>query len=462
MAKNAIETDLSILLIDDEKVALDSVGKMLKRMGFTVFCADRAEKGLLLFQEEEIDIVISDIKMPGMDGIELVRRLKEQPRDIEVILITAHGDLDIAVEALKAGSFDFLTKPVKMKELLTCLQRTQRYQEVHREKERIQQRLELMLRTGEASRQPYEIVGESRVMQNVLQQVERVAQAERTTVLITGESGTGKELIARAIHRQSPRASGPFISVNCTAIPENLLESELFGHEKGAFTDAREQKKGLFELGSGGTFLLDEIGDMAPLMQTKLLRVLEERKIRPVGGEREAEVDVRLISATNQDLGMLMEEGRFRQDLYYRVKVFTIEVPPLRTRGDDVLLLAYYFLQEFAQELRKKIDHIDPGAQALLKGYEFPGNVRELRNLIERAAILCEGSSLKLGDLQVSDAEEREMEAAETNSLTLAEIEKRAIQAALRRADGKKIEAARSLGIDINALSRRMKKYSIN
>ena len=469
---NKTESDLRILLIDDEEVTLRSLGKrVLERVGYQVLYADSAEKGLQVFQEEEVDIVISDIKMPGMDGIELLRRIKEQPRDVEVILITAHGDMEIAVEALKAGAFDMLTKPIGMQEMIASLQRTRRYQEVRREKEQIQRQLELLLRSGGESREQHEIIGESRAVKEVQQLIAKVAQTDQTTVLIQGESGTGKELVARAIHRQSPRAAKPFISINCTAIPENLLESELFGHEKGAFTDAREQKKGLIELGNEGTLFLDEIGDMNLSAQAKILRVLEERQVRRVGGDREIEVDVRLISATNQDLQTLVEEGRFRQDLYFRLNVFNIDLPPLRKRGDDVLLLAHHFLYQLAREFRKEVTSIKPAAQALLKGYAFPGNVRELRNIIERAIILCEGKQLRAenvsdrigGPVQVSvDVEGKDVIDLEEGSLDLEEIEKRAIQAALRRAEGKKAEAARFLDVHDDALRRRMKKYNID
>jgi DNA-binding NtrC family response regulator len=281
-------------------------------------------------------------------------------------------------------------------------------------------------------------------------------------VLIYGESGTGKELVARAIHEGSARASAPFIAVNCTAIPETLLESELFGHERGAFTDAREARKGVFELGAGGTLFLDEVGDMSLASQAKVLRALEERTVRRVGGGRDIPVDVRLVSATHQDLRRLIEAGRFRQDLYFRLNVFTIPLPPLRERGDDVLLLAYHFLKQFAAELRKEVQRIEPPAQALLRRYPFPGNVRELRNLIERAVILCEGASLterEFADLMPRAGGEEAGLSGE--SLDLAGLEERAIREALRRADGNQTEAAKLLGIGHDALRYRMKRYGM-
>ena len=399
-----------------------------------------------------------------------------------------------------------------VKEMSACLQRTRRYQEVRREKERVQQRLEILQRSQGGPQEGEEFIGESQAIQSTRALIARVARAEQTTVLITGESGTGKELVARAIHRQSARESGPFVSINCAAISENLLESELFGHEKGAFTDAREQKKGIFELAEGGTVFLDEIGDMSFSAQAKILRVLEERRIRRVGGNREIAVDVRLISATNQDLQARISAGRFRQDLYFRLNVFTLPLSPLRERGDDVLLLAYHFLQQYIREFRKEITAIDPAAQEVLRRYRFPGNVRELRNVIERAIILCEGSSLRVEDFQVSLPEEGKSVALqedaldsvefpqtvkelrqlmeqviaahessgpkirdvrisatekggpivpEEGTLDLTELEKRAVQAALHRAHSKKVEAASYLGITLNALNRRIRKYGI-
>jgi two-component system, NtrC family, response regulator AtoC len=467
---NEPEADLRILLIDDEEVTLRSLGqRVLERMGYQVLYADNGEKGLQVFAEEEIDIVISDIKMPGMDGIELLRRLKGQPQDVEVILITGHGDMDMAVEALKAGAFDMLTKPIEVQEIITVLQRTRRYQEMCREKERIQQELELLRRSGREAGEEGEIIGESKAIQRVQELIGRVAGAEQTTVLIQGESGTGKELVARAIHRQSSRADRPFVSINCTAIPEHLLESELFGHEKGAFTDAREQRKGLIELAHGGTLFLDEIGDMSLPAQAKILRVLEERRVRRVGGDREIAVDVRLISATNQDLQAWVEEGRFRRDLYFRLHVFNIDLPPLHRRGDDVLLLAHHFLYEVAREFRKEVKGIDPAAQAMLKGYSFPGNVRELHNIIERAVILCEGQVVKVEQLPdgigdpkpISNGGDNEEGGSLPGSLDLEELEAWAIREALRRTDGKKVEAARHLGINDDALRRRMRKHGI-
>ena len=458
------ERELKILLIDDEEVVHQSIGSFLERMGYQVLHAMDGRKGMEWMAGEQVDIVVSDIKMPGMDGIDLLREINRRALDVEVILITGHGDLKLAIEALRQGAFDFFTKPIRLEELIASLERTRRYQEVRREKDRIQRRLEELLRSG-GEVEDGAIIGESRAIREVMDLIDRVACSERTTVLITGESGTGKELVARAIHRKSPRSRAPFVTLNCTAIPENLLESELFGHERGAFTDARNARRGLFELAHGGTLFLDEIGDMSLAAQAKILRVLEDRRVRRVGGSREIEIDTRLIAATHQDLRGLMKEGRFREDLYFRLNVFTIHLPPLRERGDDVLLLAYHFLKECTAECRKEIVRIDPEVQDLLRSYSFPGNVRELRNLIERAVILCDGSSLTVrefsGLASRRDAEEESFSSKEEETLDLSVLEARAIRSALRRTGNNQTQAARLLGIGHDALRYRLKKYGI-
>jgi two-component system, NtrC family, response regulator AtoC len=457
------ENSLRLLLIDDEEIIHRSVGRFLENMGYQILHAYSGREGLEVFFEQGADILISDIKMPDMDGIELLDKLNKQAADVEVILITGHGDLTTAIQAMRNGAFDFFNKPVEMEELIASLERTQRYRALRREKDRIQQQLEAFLRSDAGQLRAGEIIGESQGILDLLELVEKVASTERTTVLLQGESGTGKELVARAIHRNSARAEAPFVSINCTAIPDNLFESELFGHEKGAFTDAKGIRKGMFELSDGGVIFLDEIGDMDLAAQAKLLRVLEERCIRRVGGTREIPVDVRLIAATNQHLKQLVEEGKFREDLFFRLNVFPIAVPPLRERGDDVLLLAYHFLRQFAEEIRKNITHIEPEVQEIFKMYSFPGNVRELRNIIERAVILCDGSRLTVRefiDLARSRDETRE-EPDEEMQFDLGELEERAIRAAMAKVDNNQTDAARLLNIGHDALRYRLKKYGI-
>jgi two-component system, NtrC family, response regulator AtoC len=455
--------DLNLLLIDDEEVIHRSVGTFLEKMGCKVTHAFNGKEGLELFFSSGADIIISDISMPGLDGIELLDRLQSSGADVEVILITGNGDTEAAIAALRHGAFDFFNKPVKLPELIASLERTRRYQAMRREKGRIQEQLEVLMRSGETV-QNSGIIGESLVIKKALNLVDKVAEAERTTVLIRGESGTGKELFARALHERSPRADKPFVTLNCTAVPETLFESELFGHEKGAFTDAKSARKGMFELSAGGTLFLDEIGDMSVAAQAKILRALEERRVRRVGGEREIPIDVRLVTATHQDLQQMQEEGTFRQDLFFRLNVFTIDLPPLRSRGDDILLLSYHFLKQFATELGKDIVHIDSGAQKLLKSYPFPGNIRELRNLMERAVILCEGDQLSSRDFaELATASPGEITGGDDEtSFDLAELEERAIRRALAKADSNQTEAARYLGIGHDALRYRLKKYNIN
>ena len=458
------ESQLTLLLIDDEEIIHKSVGEFLVKMGYQVLHAYNGEEGLQVFTEEGADIVISDIKMPGLNGLDLLREFEQRGADVDVILITGNSEMDTAIEALRRGAFDFFNKPVKLQELIASLERTKRYQAVRREKDRIQKQLELLQRSSGGVPEQSEIIGESQSIKDALALVDKVSEAERTTVLIRGESGTGKELFARAIHDQSPRAQAPFVSLNCTAIPETLLESELFGHEKGAFTDAKNSRKGMFELSAGGTLFLDEIGDMSPMAQAKILRALEERQVRRVGGDREISIDVRLITATHQDLHQLQEAGKFRQDLYFRLNVFSIELPPLRTRGDDILLLAYHFLHQFATEFGKNVDRIDANAQKMLRTYHFPGNIRELRNIIERAIILCEGTDLTMrefAELPGLGGDDIPF-SSEDEVLDIAALEERAIRQALRKAGNNQTEAARHLGIGHDALRYRLKKYGIN
>ena len=458
----ASSTRLRLLLIDDDEIVRRTVGRFLEKLGHEVLDESSAAEGLARFEAEAPDVIISDVRMPGLDGIELLRQLKERDADVEVILITGHGDMETAIEALREGAFDFHNKPVRMEELAASLERTQRFQALRRERDQALAQLQSLER-AEAPLLGDAVVGESRAMRQVAELVAKVAGTERTTVLIRGESGTGKELVARAIHRKSARSGAPFISINCTAVPDSLLESELFGHEKGAFTDARTTRKGMFEVSDGGTLLLDEVADMSPASQAKILRALEERAIRRVGGVREIPVDVRLLASTNQDLDALQADGRFRQDLFFRLNVFTIHLPPLRERGDDVLLLAYHFLGQYAREFRKDVRRLDPGAEAILQSYHFPGNVRELRNLVERAVILCEGTALTARELRdLQDAAAPADGPASGGELNLAALEESAIAEALEQTGHNQRRAAELLGIGDDALRYRIRKYGLS
>ena len=481
------ENSLRLLLIDDEEIIHRSVGRFLENMGYQILHAYSGREGLEVFFEQGADILISDIKMPDMDGIELLDKLNKQAADVEVILITGHGDLTTAIQAMRNGAFDFFNKPVEMEELIASLERTQRYRALRREKDRIQQQLEAFLRSDAGQLRAGEIIGESQGILDLLELVEKVASTERTTVLLQGESGTGKELVARAIHRNSARAEAPFVSINCTAIPDNLFESELFGHEKGAFTDAKGIRKGMFELSDGGVIFLDEIGDMDLAAQAKLLRVLEERCVRRLGADEELPVDVRFVSATNRDLKAAVRAGDFREDLLYRLNTYTIAVPPLRRRREDVLLLAKHFLAISAVDTRRSVQGLSHTAEGLLREYAFPGNIRELRNMMERAVIVCTADLIQPQDLDFQatgdeegeevgasgstgqDASEREagnsaegsFDLARAASLDLSGLERAAVVEALRRADGNQVQAAKLLGITRFTLRRRMAQYDL-
>ena len=479
------QAGMSILVIDDDPEIRSSVGMFLQARGHMVYEAADGFVGVRVLRREAVDIVITDVKMPGMDGFEVLRKVKRLSPDTEVIVVTAFSEVEHAFRAMRDGAFDFFTKPFKVEELNASSQRTMRYQGLQREKNRMQARLD---RIKAESRQRFglaAIVGESGAICAVREQIRQVCQSVDTTVLICGETGTGKELVARAIHTESARAGGPFVPVNCSAVPEALFESEFYGHERGAFTDARQARKGHFEQADGGTLFLDEIGDMDPGMQTKLLRTLEEKRIRPVGGSKEVAVDVRVVSATNRDLRGMVREGVFREDLFYRLNVFTIRVPLLRERLEDILPLAQYFLSRYAEEMRKPIRGFAPEAVALLEAYPFPGNVRELNNTIERAAILCGNGQVRadhLQDLTVGACLRRDLpgrqaggppasceanglpaalDVAGVESLNLAALERQAVGEAIRRCDGNQARAARLLGISRNTLRRRMRAYDL-
>ena len=474
--------EMTILLIDDEPDILRTVGNYLRDRGYRIYPVEGGGEGLDVLRREAVDIVITDLKMPGMDGLEVLREVKRTSPEVEVIIVTAYGDVEAAVQAMREGAFDFFTKPVKMRELTAALERTVRFHALRQEKDRYRGRLN---RLDAEARRRYglsAIVGESQAVRVLRNLILQVCQTDATTVLVCGETGTGKELVARAIHTESGRAGGPFVAVDCSAVPESLVESEFYGHVKGAFTDARESRAGHFEVADGGTLFLDEIGDMSLGMQMRLLRTLEERRVRRVGGSKEIPVDVRVVSATHRDLPQAVSEGGFREDLYYRLNTFTIYVPPLRERPEDVLPLARHFLDRYAREARKPVEGFAPEAAALLQAHPFPGNVRELRNVVERAVILCQGRQVTPEDLQVrppslwhpapQDSPEAltphgasdgpaPLSLTHVEGLNLEAIEKVAIQEALRRAGGNQAQAARLLGLSRMALHRRMRHHRL-
>jgi two-component system response regulator AtoC len=447
---------MSVLVVDDDAGVLRSVERHLGAWGHLVHTARSGAEGVAILGREAIDIVVTDVLMPGMDGFGVLREARRISPRTETIMITAHGDIEGAVRAMREGAFDYFTKPLKLEDLQASLHRTARYHGLRREKERYQQRLARLREEARRCHGLSAIIGESAAIRNVKELIEQVARTDATTVLIEGETGTGKELVARAVHAESQRAEGPFEAVD--SFTASLVESELFGHERGAFTDAREARRGHFELADGGTLFLDEAANMDLAVQGKLLRALEERRIRRVGGEKELPVDVRVISATNQDLRQAVARGTFREDLFYRLNVFMIRTPPLRERKEDVLPIARHFLRRYAREHGRSIEGFAPQAEALLQAHSFPGNVRELRNWIERAAILSKSRRITLEDLECQrDSGARPFDPTRLGDLDLPAIERAVVREALRRAGENQTRAARLLNITRRQLFSRMK-----
>ena len=447
---------LRILVVDDEGSQRELVGGFLKKQGHEVLLAGSGAEALTRVRETRVDLVLSDFKMPGMSGIELLRGVKGVNPEIPFILVTAYGTVETAVQAMREGAADYLTKPLDLEELQLRIGHVTEQVRLRSAVRDLQARL--------VERHRLEgIIGESGRMQEVLALVKQVAPSD-ATVLVRGESGTGKELIARAIHFNSRRAAGPLVTLNCAALPEQLLESELFGHEKGAFTDAKTTKKGLFELSDGGTIFLDEVGDMPLSLQAKLLRFLEERTFRRVGGTTEISVDVRLIAATNKDIEKAIAEGRFREDLMYRLNVIPIHLPPVRQRGDDVRLLSQHFATKLAREFKKPIHGIDEKAYDVLCGYDWPGNVRELRNVMERAVLLSEGETIGPKDIMLgrvggaAPAEQPGRFTLPEGGLDLRELENHLIKQAMVRSNNNKAKAAKLLKLSRDAFRYRLER----
>jgi two-component system NtrC family response regulator len=447
---------IKILVIDDDESLRRVLEYNLAQEGYAVLTASSGEQGLELLKREGADLILTDVRMAGMDGLQVMERARKLDPAVQVIILTAFGTIEMAVEAMKAGAFHYISKPFNRDELKLTIRKALQVKDLERENVALRQ--ELTARVGLDS-----IIAESPQMAQVLDMVVRVAPTE-TTVLIMGESGTGKELIARAIHGNSPRAHGPFVAVNCAAIPENLLESELFGHVKGAFTGAIRDRVGKFEAADGGTVFLDEIGEMRPDLQVKILRVLEERSLERVGDNRPIRVDVRVLAATNKDLGKAIQAGEFREDLYYRLNVVPVSIPPLRERRADILVLAQHFLRRLGAGPNLTIA---PDAFRALESYDWPGNVRELENALERALIFHRGDVISLADLPETIRAPRLREAASLpvslpeSGLSLEEVEKELILRALQKHDWNQSRAARYLGITRHTLLYRMEKHSI-
>ena len=471
------QVSMTILVIDDDAYIRSSIGRFLIARGHTVIEAADGERGVEVVKSQAVDIVITDVKMPKMDGLEVLRQVQSISPETEVIVITGVKEVENAFRALRDGAFDFFNKPFKVEDLNAAIQRTVRYQVLRKKKDRMQARLDRLVAQERERSGLNAIIGESEVVVKMKAQIQQVAATGHTTVLIVGETGTGKELVARAVHSESDRVHGPFVPVNCSAIPEKLFESAFLGHKKGAFTDATADQKGHFELADGGTLFLDEIGDMPPEMQVRLLRTLEERCVRPVGSSDEIPVDVRVVAATNRSLTAAVEEGTFREDLYYRLNVFTIQVPPLRERPGDVLFLARHFLDDYARDLRKPLMRFSREAEELLQQQEFPGNVRMLKNTVERAAILCCDDEVDVEDLGFDLFEnsstagtssmpaelvvDQVVQSLSDKQMSLPAAEKALIQEALRRTGGNQAHAAEILGISRMVLRNKMKKCGL-
>ncbi len=445
-----------ILVIDDDESLRRVLEYNLAQEGYAVLTAASGEQGIDLLRREGADLVVTDVRMAGMDGLQVMEQVRKLDPNTQVIILTAFGTIEMAVEAMRAGAFHYISKPFNRDELKLTISKALQLRDL--ERQNVVLRQELQSRVGLDH-----IIADSPPMRHILEMVERVAPTE-TTVLILGESGTGKEIIARAIHNNSPRAEGPFVAVNCAAIPENLLESELFGHVRGAFTGAIRDRVGKFEAAEGGTVFLDEIGEMRPDLQVKILRCLEERTLERVGDNRPIRVDVRVLAATNKDLGKAIQAGEFREDLYYRLNVVPLSIPPLRERREDIRALTQFFLKRLAAPPRLTVT---PEAFRALKKYEWPGNVRELENALERAMIFHRGDVIDVSDLPETIRAPKAREAAALSvtlpesGLSLEEVEKELILRALQKHDWNQSRAARYLGITRHTLLYRMEKHHI-
>jgi len=449
----------SILIVDDEMDALDLMEELFLKHGYETFTARNGIEAMPIISENEPDILISDMVMPEMDGIKLLEMVTKKYPDIAVIMITAHGTIETAVETMKKGAKDYILKPLRLDEILAKVETISQLKSLMKENQYLREKLSQKYNFNN-------IIGKNGQMLELFDLIKDIAKTN-STVLITGESGTGKELIANAIHFNSDRIKKPFVKVNCGVLAENLLESELFGHVKGSFTGAIRDKLGRFEIANGGTIFLDEIGDITSNMQLKLLRVLQEGEFERVGGTDTLKVDVRIIAATNRNLNEMMMKGQFRQDLYYRLNVIPLEVPPLRERKDDIPLLITHFLDKFNKQFSKKIDFIEDEAMRYMQNYSWPGNIRELENLLERAVVLNKTGKLTVKDFPlVVTKQEGEIEINLTTDGSLTDLvdvyEKQIILKALRENNYNKLRTAEKLGIHRSTFMSKLKKYDIN
>ncbi|MBA2662909.1 MAG: sigma-54-dependent Fis family transcriptional regulator [Bradymonadaceae bacterium] len=452
-----------VLVVDDERSMREFLTIMLKKQGYTVDAAESGDMAVAWLESgQRFSLVITDLKMPGIGGLDVLRRVRAIDPACQVMVMTAFASPETAISAIKEGAYDYITKPFKIEDAKIAVHRALEKHQLLRENLYLKEALE---QGGYG-----ELIGRSEPMRKVFELAARVATT-KTTILICGESGTGKELVARALHRQSAFSAGPFLPINCGAIPENLIESELFGHKKGSFTGAVADKKGLFEAANQGTLFLDEIGELPASMQVKLLRVLQEKRIKTIGGNAEVEIDCRIVAATNRDLRKEVEAGRFREDLFYRLNIIPIELPPLRSRGSDIKLLLEYFIDKFAREIGNPIEGIDAAALRILMSYPYPGNVRELQNVVERAVTLETGALITIESLPYHMQEEIFSKVADDYEIPaggidleamVEKLERKLIAKALERAAGVKTDAAKTLGISFRAMRYRLNKYGMN
>jgi DNA-binding NtrC family response regulator len=449
---------MTILIIDDEKTIRWSLGEGLRKAGFEILEAASGEEGLQLFGDKSPDCVLLDVRLPGIDGMEVLQRMRDENSEVPVIVMTAYGEVDTAVQAMKGGAFDFVSKPFMIEKIKVTIEHALTTASLRNQVRTLTRKTEDSSDGG--------FVGRSPAMQNVFTVVRKIGQSRATTVLITGESGTGKELVARAVHENSS-CEGPFVEINCGAVPETLLESELFGHEKGAFTDAKSRKRGLVEIAENGTLFLDEIGEMGLTLQTRLLRLIENKTFRRVGGVEDLEVRCRIVAATNRDLEKAIEAGEFRKDLFYRLKVIPVNLPPLRERLGDVPLIANYFIDCFNRELNKNVCKLSPEVTRVLQGYSWPGNVRELKNVIERAMLLEADEEILMQHLPVELVSPNTQVVKQRASFldenfkptSLKVMEYIFITKTLEATSGNKSQAAKLLGISRQTLREKLKGF---
>ncbi len=467
-----MEDKLRILVVDDEPRLVDEIAEFLKSRGFAVFTAHHPDKALELVKTAVPDIAILDIRLPGMSGLDLLGEIKKIHSSTEVIMISGHGDMNTVIDAMRKGAVDYFAKPFRLADVYKAIVRTERFIQLTSELNSVRSNRD-MLSKKLLENIGVRLVGNSRAMKEMIGMMTKVAQTPNTSVLILGESGTGKELVAHGIHYLSSRSNKTFYSVNCSAVPESLFESEFFGHKKGAFTGADADKEGWFEIADGGTLFLDEISDMPLVQQAKLLRVLEERKVSKVGSRQSRQVDVRVIAASNTDLEKLAQQNKFRLDLYHRLNIFVIHIPPLREHKEDIPSLTDYYLKIYCRQFGKPAMTVEKEAMEKLMHYDFPGNIRELRNIIERAVILSDGNELRPDHFKLSHDASSENIFLDTSvpvetegvrpeeNLDLEENERRLIRMALEKAGNNKSKAAALLNITWQALDRRMKKYGM-